>query len=609
MRKFLVTLLMFAASSGWAGQHGIAMHGDVKYPADFQHFDYVNPDAPKGGDVRLWAMGTFDSLNPFILRGNPAAGAAQVFDTLMVQSADEPFSMYGLVAESIQVAEDGASVTFKLREEARFHDGEPIKPSDVVFSLDVLKRHGHPAYRMYYSEIERAEQTGEREVTFYFASGDNRELPLISGQLPVFPEHFWRDRQFDHTTLTPLLGSGPYRVRSVDPGRSIVYERVEDYWARDLPVNRGRYNFDTIRYDYYRDATIALEAFKGGEYHFREEYSAMLWATGYDTAARRAGQIVLDEIEHEIPTGMQGFYFNIRRWQFADPRVRLALNYAFDFEWTNANIFYGAYTRTNSYFSNSELAASELPDEAELELLEPHRDQLPPEVFTEVYRAPQTDGTGNPRANLLRALELLREAGWDVRDRRLVHLETGRPMRFEILLVNPTMERVVLPFMRNLRRLGIEVHVRTVDSTQYQNRLRDFDFDMTTLWYNRHNISPGNEQRGYWGSEAARTQGGQNIVGIQNPVIDDLLDKLIRAPDREALITRARALDRVLLWNHYVIPHWHLRGFRVAYWNIFGRPEVNPRYALGFDTWWVDQEKLARLSQRRGGASGDSNNR
>jgi microcin C transport system substrate-binding protein len=592
-------LLVLLPAVGTAAQHAIAMHGEPKYPADFRHFEYVNPEAPKAGSIRLAAMGTFDNLNPFILRGMAAVGSSQPFDTLMVQSADEAFSVYGLVAESIAVAEDGASASFVLRPEARFHDGEPMKPSDVIFSLEVLKTHGHPFYRMYFADVERAEQTGEREVTFYFRHGDNRELPLTVGQLSVFPEHYWREREFERTTLEPPLGSGPYRVAAVDPGRSITYERVDDYWAAELPVNVGRHNFQRIRYDYYRDATVALEAFKAGEYHFREENIAMNWAVGYDTPATRSGQIVLEEIPHEIPAGMQAFYFNTRRAVFQDPQVRKALAYAFDYEWTNQNIFYGAYERNDSYFSNSELAARELPDEEELRLLEPFRDQLPAEVFTQVYEPPGT-AEGGIRANLLRALELLAEAGWEVQGRQLVHVETGRPMRFEILLANPSFERVVLPFIRNLRRLGVEARVRTVDSTQYQNRIREFDFDLTVQWYNRHNISPGNEQRGYWGSESARVPGGQNVIGIDSPVIDELVEHLINSPDRETLVSRTRALDRVLLWHHYVIPHWHLPGFRVAYWNVFSRPPVSPSFALGFDTWWVDAEKSAQLAQERG---------
>lgn len=602
MRTLAVMLLIMMPVLGWTGQHAIALHGEPKYPADFQHFDYVNPDAPKGGRVRLSSIGTFDSLHPYILRGTPPSGIPMpsaitpVLDSLTVSSADEPFTAYGLIAETIEVAADNRSVAFVLREAARFHDGEPIKPEDVIFSLEILKREGHPFYRKYYADIERAEQTGEREVTFYFTTGDNRELPLIAGQLPVFPKHYWAERDFSRTTLRPPMGSGPYRIVSLEPGRSITYERVEDYWARDLPVNRGRYNFDQVRYDYYRDATVALEAFKAGEYDFREEYVAMNWATAYDTPARREGRIVLQEIEHEIPQGVQAFFFNSRRPQFADRRVREALNLAFDFDWTNRILFFGAYQRADSFFSNSELAARELPDEAELELLEPFRDQLPEEVFTQVYQPASHPDSAARRQNLLRALELLKEAGWEVRDRRLVHVESGRPMEIEFLLSSATMERVVLPFVRNLERLGIVASVRTVDPTQYQNRVQSFDFDITVQRYPQ-SLSPGNEQRNYWSSEAAATPGSRNVAGISEPVVDHLIGAVINAPDRESQISRTRALDRVLLWQHYIIPQWYSSSFRVAYWNMFSQPERSPDYALGLENWWVDPDKAARLAR------------
>ncbi|RFA30484.1 hypothetical protein CAI21_05375 [Alkalilimnicola ehrlichii] len=595
---------MLLPLTAWAGQHAITLHGEPKYPADFEHFDYVNPDAPKGGQVRLHGRGTFDSLHGYILRGTTPNGVpftsevAPTVDSLMVSSADEPFSMYGLVAETIKVADDHLSVTFTLREEARFHDGEPIKPSDVVFSLNILKTEGHPIYQKYYADIDRVEQTGEREVTFYFRSDDNPELPLIIGQLPVLPEHYWAERDFSRTTLEPPLGSGPYRITRVEPGRSVTYERVRDYWAKDLPVNRGRYNFDTVRYDFYRDDNIALQAFIAGEYDFRQEYSAGNWANGYNTPARRAGNIVLDEIEHTIPQGVQAFFFNTRRAKFSDPRVREALNLAFDYEWANRALFHDSYTRAKSFFSNSELAARELPSEAELELLEPYRDQLPEEVFTQVYEPPVHGDRRQRRENLLKALALLEEAGWEVRDGRLTNVATGQRMQIEFLLVQSTMERVALPFIRNLERLGIEATVRTVDITQYLNRVNTFDFDITSMRFPQ-SMSPGNEQRSYWGSAAAETEGSRNVAGISHPVVDDLIEALIRSPDREALIARTRALDRVLLWQHYIIPHWYSSTFRIAYWNKFGRPEQSPDYSLGFNTWWVDAGKAAHLRGER----------
>jgi len=577
--------------------HAIAMHGTPRYGPDFEHFDYANPDAPKGGEVRLATIGTFDSLNPYILKGVAASGLAQVFDTLTVSSEDEPFTEYGLLAERIEVAPDRSAVTFYLRPEARFHDGTPVTAEDVVWTFETLKSKGHPFYQAYYASVSRAEALDARTVRFTFVAGENRELPLIVGQMPVLPHHAWAGRDFARTTLEPPLGSGPYAVEAVEPGRSITYRRVADYWGRDLAVNRGRFNFDRIRYDYYRDATVALEAFKAGEYDFRLENVSKAWATGYDGPALREGLIKLEAIPHQRPTGMQAFVFNTRRPVFADRRVRAALAYAFDFEWTNKNLFYGAYTRTESYFSNSELASRGLPEGAELELLERYRGRIPEEVFTRPYRAPASDGSGNIRRNLRAALRLLGAAGWRVRERRLVDAE-GRPMRFEILLVSPSFERVVLPFRRNLERLGIEVAVRTVDPAQYQRRLDTFDFDMVIATFGQ-SLSPGNEQRDYWSSKAADTPGSRNLAGVRDPVVDELVDLVIAAPDRKSLVTRTRALDRVLLWGHYVIPQWHVRSFRVAYWDLFARPAVTPPYGLAFETWWVDPAKVARVRARQ----------
>lgn len=587
-RLLLAGLLSFLPLAAHAWAPALAMHGEPKYGPDFQHFDYVNPDAPKGGSLRLSALGTFDSLNSFILRGTPAVGLSNLYDTLTVSSADEPFTAYGLVAEAIETPPDRSWVKFRLRPEARFHDGAPIRAEDVIFTFNLLREQGHPIWKFYYADVTTVEKTGEREVTFRFRPGENRELPLIIGQMAVLPEHYWKGREFSRTTLEPPLGSGPYRIARVDAGRSIVYQRVEDYWAKDLPVNRGRYNFDQIRYDYYLDSMVMLEAFKGGAFDIRLENVAKNWATAYDVPAVQEGRLKRVEIPHELPQGMQGFYYNIRRPVFRDPQVRKALGYAFDFEWTNRNIFFSAYTRTRSYFSNSELAAVGLPSPAELALLEPFRDQLPPEVFTQVYEPPSTTGMGIPRANLREAGRLLKEAGWEVRDNRRVHVETGRVLRFEILLPDPSYERLVLPFVRNLERLGVIATVRSVDATQYIERMKRFDFDMTMLTRGQ-SLSPGNEQRSYWGSRAADEPGSQNYIGIKHPAVDALIEKIIAAPDRDGLIAATRALDRVLLWNYYVIPHYHLNRWRLAYWDKFGRPEVFPKYSSPpvEDTWWA----------------------
>jgi microcin C transport system substrate-binding protein len=592
-----VAVILVTALTPWgtgravaaAPAHGLSMYGDLAYGPDFRHFRYVDPRAPRGGAVKLFAIGTYDTLNQFILKGAAAVGLGQVFETLTVSSADEAFSEYGLVAETIETPPDRSWVAFTLRDTARFHDGSPITVEDVIWTFQTLRAKGHPFYRSYYAQVASVEAAGPRRVRFTFKSGVNRELPLIIGQLPVLPKAWWATRDFTKTTLEPPLGSGPYRVSAVDPGRSITYERVKDYWAAELPVNVGRHNFDTIRYDYYRDGTVALEAFKGGAYDFRAENSAKNWARGYDVPAAREGRIRKEEIPNEVPTGMQGFVYNARREVFRDPRVRKALGYAFDFEWSNTHLFYGAYTRTVSYFSNSELAAEGVPTNAERAVLEPFRDRLPSEVFGEAPRPPAT-GADGVRPNLLEALRLLAEAGWVVRDMQLVQAATGRPMTFEILNNEPTWERVVLPFVQNLARLGVTARVRTVDAAQYEYRLKHFDFDMTVMVVPQ-SLSPGNEQADFWGSEAARTPGSRNLAGISDPVVDELIMQLIAAPDRPGLIARTRALDRVLRAGYYVIPQWHITAFRVAYWDRFGRPAVSPKYRLGFDTWWIDPRK------------------
>jgi len=579
--------------------HALAMHGDLKYGPDFKHFDYVNPDAPIGGSVTLGAIGGFDSFNPFIVKGEPAAGIGQVYDTLMTSSLDEPFSEYGQLAETVETPDDRSWVEFTLRPEARWHDGEPITVEDVIWTFNTLVENGQPFYRFYYGNVSKVEKTGDRSVRFSFKEGVNRELPLILGQLTVLPKHWWESREFDATSLEPPLGSGPYRVKDFEAGRYVTYERVEDYWGADLSVNKGHNNYDTIRYDYYRDSNIAIEAFKGGEFDFRMENSSKHWATAYDSPELDEGLIVKAEVHHERPSGMQGFAYNIRRELFKDPRVRRALAYAFDFEWSNKTLFYGQYSHTRSYFENSEMAATGLPSEAELELLEPLRDQLPPEVFTTEYNPPTSDGSGNIRGNLREAVTILRETGWGIKDGKLTHTETGRVMAFELLLVSPLFERIALPFAKNLERIGIDMSVRIVDQSQYIERLNSFDFDMIVSSWGQ-SLSPGNEQRDFWGSEAADRQGSRNVVGIKDPAIDSLIETLIAAPTREALVTACRALDRVLQWHHFVIPQFHAPYDRLVYWNRFGRPETVPMQGTSFSTWWVDPDKAARIRAERG---------
>ena len=606
-RVFAAALLLAAAAPGAAQAqeiyvgHGVAMHGDLKYGPDFSHFDYVDPNAIKGGEVRLQASGSFDSLNPFILKGQPAAGIGRLFETLMTSSEDEAFSQYGLLAETVEMPEDRSWVAFTLRPQARWHDGTPVTVEDVIFSLDALKNRGHPFYRAYYGDVVAAEKVGERKVRFSFADGLNRELPLIIGELPIISKAYYTANEFEKTSLEPPLGSGPYRVESVDPGRSITYRRVADYWGADIPVRRGQDNFDVLRYDYYRDPTVAMEAFKAHEYDFRMENASKVWATAYQGPAFDNDLIIREEIGHSRPTGMQGFVFNTRRAKFADRRLRQALGYAFDFEWTNKNLFNGAYTRTASYFSNSELASAGLPGPAELALLEPFRGQLPPEVFSTEFAPPETDGSGNARQNLRAALKLLGEAGWTVVDTKLVG-PGGQPLEIEFLILSPLFERIIAPFIKNLEKLGVSAKIRLVDSSQYQERLDEFDFDVIVLSVGQ-SLSPGNEQNNYWTTLAADTSGSRNFAGIKDPVIDALVEHVVAAADRESLIAATRALDRALLWGHYVIPHWHIRHFRVAYWNKFARPAITPKYSLGFDGWWIDPGLAAALAEHETSAA------
>ena len=595
----LVSMLVATVGLG-APVHGIALHGQPKYGPNFPHFDYVNPNAPKGGEARFAAIGGFDTFNPFNIKGEAAAGIGQLFETLLMSSADEPFSEYGLIAESVDVAEDRGSVTFAIRPQAKFHDGGPITADDVLFSFETLKTKGSPFFRLYYANVAKAEKMGERQVKFTFAPGENRELPLIMGQMPVLAKKYWENRDFAATTLDVPVGSGPYRVERFEAGRFIVYQRDGNYWGKDLPVNRGLHNIDRLRYDYYRDVVVALEAFKAGAYDLRLENSAKQWATGYDFPALTKGLVKKETFSRQMPAGMQGFAFNLRRPLFQDARVRQALGYAFDFEWSNRNLFYNQYTRTRSYFDNSELAARGLPSPEELALLEPLRKELPPEVFTTVYEPPVANDDAQLRANMQKALQLLQGAGWTFRDRKLVNAKTGEPFRFELLIAEPTWERIGLPFARNLERLGIEMSVRSVDSAQYENRLRAFDFDVVVnVW--GQSLSPGNEQREFWSSAAADQPGSRNLVGLKNPAVDQLVNQLIAAPDRPSLVTRVRALDRVLQWNFLVIPHWHIPYDRVAFWDKFGYPAVTPLQGVQLDTWWIDPAKDAVLAERKSG--------
>ena len=571
--------------------HGFAMHGAPKYAADAGPPDFLNPNAPKGGTVRLGARGTFDSLHPFIIKSVPAAGVSAIWDTLCWASRDEASTEYGLIAETMEWPEDRSSVAFTLRPQARFHDGTPITVEDVIWTFDILKAKGLPNYAFYYGDVLKAEKTGDRKVLFTFRDNTNKELPLILGQLPVLPSKWWATRDFEKVSLEIPLGSGAYKVDSFDVGRSIAYRRVDDWWAKDLWMNRGRNNFEVMRYEYYRDVTVQFEAFKGGEIDIRQENIARNWATAYDIPAVRDGRIKRDEIPHELPTGMQCFAFNTRRDFFKDRRVREAIATMFDFAWTNKNLFYGMYKRNISFFGNSELASSGLPTPAELKVLEPLRGKIPEEVFTKEFKLPEGDGTGNVRDLARRSLALLKEAGWEVKDGKMTETKTGKKLAFEMLLNDASFERVVLPYKQNLERIGVDMTVRTIDTAQFKRRDDEFDFDMMVTGFGQ-SLSPGNEQRDFWGSKAAATTGSRNAIGIRDAAIDSLVETLIGAPDRESLINVTRALDRVLLWSHFVVPNWHSNTAYVAYWNRFARPAKAAKYApVAFDTWWIDEAK------------------
>jgi microcin C transport system substrate-binding protein len=600
----------FARAADTIISHGIARYDDpLKYPADFTHFAYVNPDAPKGGAVKTAAIGTFDNLNNFILKGNGFTKFSNdfmkdgaLYDSLLSGNVDEPLTAYGLIAESVEYPEDRSWITFTLRREARFQDGSPITPEDVVWTFNTLITKGHPSYRVILAEVEKVEPFDERRVKFTFKPGASREMPLTAGGLPVLPKKWWEGRAFDEPTLDKPLGSGAYRIADVDPGRSIVWERVKDYWAKDLPVNKGTANFDTVRVDYYRDTTAMFEAFKAGQIDIREENTAKDWATLYDFPAIRQGLVSREVVKHEVPQGMQSFVFNTRREIFKDVRVRQALGYFLDFEWYNKNLFYGDYTRSKSYWENSDLASRGLPQGEELALLETYRGRIPDAVFTTEYQPPTYDGSGNIRDGIREALRLLKEAGWTPKNGKLVNDKTGAPFEFEFLSDEPRLERAILPFIKNLERVNITAHLRNVDNAQYENRRRDYDFDMLSV--NRGaSLAPGVELRQLFGSKAREERGSANLSGIADPVVDELIEKAIVAQSRAELVPIIHALDRVLLNGYYGIPNWYFGKYRVAYWNKFKKPPEQPKYAsipaAVFPTWWIDQGAEAKISQEQ----------
>jgi len=590
----LVFALCFSANLFATPQHGIAMHGQLKYSPGFSHFDYTDPNALKGGTLRLGIVGdNFDSFNPYIIKGNSAAGLGYLYQHLTEGAEDEAFSEYGLIAESVVVPEDRSSVTFNINPKAKFDDGSDITADDVEFSFTALTTHekAQPFFNAYYADVASVNIINKHTIQFIFSTNENKELPLILGQMPVFSKSYWTKNDFGRASLTSPLGNGPYKIKDFQPGRSITYIRNQNYWAKDLPINQGRYNFDEIVFEYYKDNTVALEAFKAGEYDYRVERTARNWANSYVGKKFDSGELIKEEVKHQMPAGMQAFIINTRREIFKDPKVREALAYAFDFEWTNKNLFNGQYARNQSYFENSELASSGLPSPEELKILEPFKSKLPSSVFENAYSVPNTDAPNSLRKNLRTAIKMLKSAGWSVKNNQLTHTETGKVFEFEFLIASKDFERIVLPFIKNLQKLGIKASIRVVDTSQYINRRRAFDFDVMVSSIGQSN-SPGNEQREYWHSSKANTPGSRNLSGIQNPVIDQIIDLVVAAPDRESLINRTRVLDRVLLSGHYVIPNWFNPIQRIAYTKRLTKPSVSPKSGVSIDTWWFKQNGL-----------------
>lgn len=595
--------LLFLAWPHWAlaaSSHGLSAFNDLKYPADFRHFDYVDPNAPKGGALTAWELETFDNLNPAILKGVAAAGLNLVFESLMARALDEPDALYGLIAESVEMPADRGHALFRLNPKARWHDGTPITAADVLYSFNAIMKDGHPQYRLLYADVAEVTAPAKDQVLFRFKAGPSRrDLPLLVATMPVFAQSWFKDRSFAATTLDPPLASGPYKIAKVDPGRSIQYARVADYWGRDLPVNAGRNNFDLIRYEYFRDRDIGFEALFAGAYDYRLEITARNWAGGYDRPPVKAGAIKREVLADETPSGVQAFFLNTRRPHLADRRVREALNLAFDYEWLNKNLFFSLYKRTRSMFENSDLAATGLPSPAEVALLAPFRKQLPAQVFDAEFQSPEHGDQTRTRERLRQAQALLAEAGYLVRDGRLIDAKTSKPFELEFLLFEASFQRVVLPFVRHLEQLGIHPTIRLVDVSTFENRMREFDYDVVIRRFTQP-LTPGVEQRNYWGSGAADIVGGFNFSGIKDPAVDALIERIIAARNRDELRAATRALDRVLMWGYYTIPQWYSGTFRLAYWDKFGRPAVKPKYDLGLtDTWWFDPAKAAKLPKNK----------
>ena len=575
--------------------HGLAMHGSPLHKISENYLPYVNPEAPKGGALRFGVYGSFDNLNRVAFKGSKAAGLGYINDTLMRRVWDEAFTLYGLIAEFVEMPEDRSSITFFINPKARFHDGSPITREDVLFSLQTFQTKGTPNQKKTYGKVIETQLIDKNGIKMIFANNEDKELPLIvAGFLPIISKKYFENIDVTKTFLDIPLGSGPYTIEGLEPGRQIIYTRVKDYWAQDLLANKGQYNFDKLVYDYYKDSNVLMEAFKVGEYDYRREYNAKRWQTNYEFDAIDRGDVILQEMKNDRPTGMNALVMNSRKEIFNNPRVRLALSYAYDHEWINKALYNNAYTRTDSYFDNSPLASSDLPSNEELILLNPWKDQLPPEIFTSTYKPPISDGSGMPRANLRIAKKILEEEGWFIEEGKLV--KNGKEFAFEFLIVSPSVEKIALAFQKTLEVLGISMSIRTVDSSQYQARMLNYDFDMIkSSW--RVSLSPGNEQQFYWGSEVGKKDGSKNYAGVNSPVVDDLIEKLIGAKTREELTTAIHALDRVLLWGHYIIPLYHSNTDRIAYWNFLEYPEIIPLYGIVIESWWANPDKALKLQR------------
>lgn len=579
--------------------YGITLYGEpLKYSQDFKNFSYVNEKAPKGGTFNVGVQGTFDSFNPFVVKGQPAAGITPfypslLFVTLTAPSMDEPSSAYCYASESMVVAPNRTWIIFTMREGISFHDGSPLTVDDVIYSFNTLRDRGQPYYKAYYHDVLKVEKLTARRLKFILRPNASKEIIQIIGQFPLVSKAFYTKHGFEKANLTPPLGNGPYKISHFKPGDIVTYERVKGWWGEKLPINVGRYNFDYMTYKYYRDDTVMFESFKRGDYDLRLENSAKRWAEEYKFPAAQEGKVIRQEIENKNPRVMQGIVFNLRRSFFQDSKVRQALGYFLDFEWINENIFYKAYTRIQSYFPGSDLASLGVPSPAELNILEKYRGRIPEEVFTSEYKAPKTDGSGNIRQNLNEAKKLFEQAGWDIKNGVLTHRETRQSFEFEILLAVPSLERVIQGFVKNLKRLGIKAKIRIIDTSQYMRRIDTFDYDMIFMTFPQ-SISPGNEQREFWSSSSANSQGSRNYAGIKSPIIDEVIENLVNATNRADLVNYCRVLDRLLLWGHYVIPAWYREKDSVAYWKKLKHPSIIPPYGIDFYAWWsADAEKAS----------------